>query len=65
VPTDEGQRFFEATTAGKLASALIFARPDGDPWGKNHQQRPLTEACNRGRSAIPRCRAGRARRHDA
>lgn len=46
VLTDEGRRFFEAATAGRLGGALIFARPDGKPWGKSHQQRPLIEACN-------------------
>lgn len=49
VLTDEGQRFFEAATAGKSSGALIFVRPDGKPWGKNHQQRPLTDACKAAR----------------
>jgi integrase len=49
VLADEGRRFFEAAVAGKLADALIFARPDGEPWGKNHQQRPLTDACKAAR----------------
>ena len=25
----------------------MFVRSDGEPWGKNHQQRPLLEACKR------------------
>lgn len=45
VLTDEGQRFFENAAAGKKDVALIFARDDGKPWGRSHQQRPLTEAC--------------------
>ncbi len=47
VLTEEGQRFFEASIAGKPGTSLIFARADGEAWGKNHQQRPLTEACKR------------------
>lgn len=43
--TTEGQRFFSQVTAGRASNALLFTREDGKPWGRNHQQRPLTEAC--------------------
>jgi integrase len=45
VLTDEGRRFFEAATIGRSSGALIFTRLDGEPWGKNHQQRRLAGAC--------------------
>jgi integrase len=47
VLTDEGQRLFAALTAGKLGADPIFARADGDLWGKSHQLRPMLEACGR------------------
>jgi integrase len=31
----------------------MFSRGDGEPWGKNHQQRPLSEACKRAKIAPP------------
>jgi integrase len=43
--TDEGQRFFTDATNGKSGTDLIFTKSDGKPWGKSHQQRPLTDAC--------------------
>jgi integrase len=45
VLTDEGRAFFASATAGKPSEALVFTRSDGDPWRKNHQQRPLADAC--------------------
>ncbi len=47
VLTDEGVAFFAAVSAGKPDNALTFAKPDGKPWGKSHQQRPLALACKR------------------
>lgn len=41
----EGLQFFKHATVGRANDALIFTRQDGGPWGKNHQVRPLTEAC--------------------
>jgi integrase len=41
----EGLEFFKRVTAGHPGNALIFTRGDGAIWGKNHQVRPLTEAC--------------------
>jgi integrase len=42
--TAEGVALFQRLTAGKPASARVFAREDGEPWGKNHQVRPLALA---------------------
>jgi integrase len=47
VLTDEGRDFLAATVAGRTGADLIFARPDGKPWGKSHQQRRLALACKR------------------
>jgi integrase len=51
--TREGQSLFAALTAGRLGCDLIFARDDGDPWGKSHQQRPLSAACKRAKIEPP------------
>jgi integrase len=47
VLTEDGIALFERHVAGKLGAALIFPRPDGMPWGRSHQHRPLREACRR------------------
>jgi integrase len=44
VLTDEGRRFFDAATAGREGNDLILPRPDGDPWARTQQQRPMREA---------------------
>jgi site-specific recombinase XerD len=31
----------------------MLVRSDGEAWGKNHQQRPLTEACKRAKITPP------------
>ncbi len=43
--TEEGRALFVGAAVGKASSDLIFTRPDGAPWGKSHQQRPLSSAC--------------------
>jgi integrase len=43
--TPEGVELFKRLSAGKTGHALLFSRSDGDAWGKNHQVRPLTDAC--------------------
>jgi integrase len=55
VLTKEGQRLFEALTAGKLGSDLIFTRHDSAAWGQSHQKRPMTQACERAKikPAVP------------
>lgn len=45
VLTEDGIVLFDAYTANKPGSALIFAKPDGKAWGKSHQHRPLRDAC--------------------
>jgi integrase len=41
----EGRELFASLVAGKVADALVFVRPDGDPWRHNDHVRALTEAC--------------------
>jgi integrase len=48
-----GVALFKALTTGRPSNAPIFARSDGEPWGKNHQQRPLSEACKRAKITPP------------
>ncbi len=43
--SDEGMAFFEELTAGRKGTARMLLRADGEPWGKNHQSRPMREAC--------------------
>ena len=45
--TDEGRALFEAVTAGRQGKNFIFPRPDGKPWARDMQQRPLRKACER------------------
>lgn len=47
VLTEDGIALFEQYVAGKPGKALIFTRPNGSPWGRSHQHRPLREACRR------------------
>lgn len=42
----EGQAFFGEVVVGKAGQAHVFARGDGEPWGKNHHVRLLKEACS-------------------
>ncbi|MGL4961007.1 MAG: tyrosine-type recombinase/integrase [Inquilinus sp.] len=42
--TDEGAECFTAAVRGKKSTDLIFLRADGEPWGKSHQHRPITDA---------------------
>ena len=43
--TREGITLFERLAAGRQGKDLLFERPDGEAWGKNHQVRPLIDAC--------------------
>jgi integrase len=45
VLTEDGVALFATHVAGKFGSALIFMRPDDEPWGRSHQHRRLREAC--------------------
>ena len=45
VLAEEGEALFTRLTMGREGSALIFARPDGQPWAKSNQIRRMAEAC--------------------
>lgn len=45
IPLDaEAAALFRAITAGRGSRERIFLKPDGRPWGKSHQARPLEQA---------------------
>jgi len=46
-----GVELFKSLTTGRPATALMFTRHDGGAWGKNHQQRPMIDACKRAKLA--------------
>jgi integrase len=43
--TNEGKRFFDRQTAGRLSKDRMFTRADGNEWQQSHQQRPMVAAC--------------------
>lgn len=43
--TDEGVRFFKEAREGKNSPALLFPRPDGEPWRQANQHRHMIQAC--------------------
>jgi integrase len=45
--TADGVSFFEQLVAGRSGSELMLPRPDGLPWRKSHQIRPMLAACKR------------------
>jgi integrase len=45
VLTQEGRDFVVGLAVGKSGSARLFLRPNGMPWAKSEQQRPLAAAC--------------------
>ncbi len=45
VLTQEGRDFAVRLAVGKSGSARLFLRPNGMPWAKSEQQRPLAAAC--------------------
>jgi integrase len=45
VLTQEGRDFVVRLAVGKSGSARLFLRPNGMPWAKSEQQRPLAAAC--------------------
>jgi integrase len=48
-----GVELFKSLTTGRGTKNAMFVRADGEPWGKNHQQRPLSEACKRAKINPP------------
>jgi integrase len=53
VLTAEGAAFFRRVCAGKAGSALMFARPDGEPWARSSQGRYVAEANRRAKIEPP------------
>lgn len=49
----EGIDLYRKAIAGKTGDALVFTRPNGKPWGKNHHVRPLIEACEAAKITPP------------
>jgi integrase len=43
--TPEGIKFFASQTRGKRRDQMMFLRADGGQWRKNHQSRPMKQAC--------------------
>jgi integrase len=41
----EGQELFAALVTGKTGTQRVFEKSNGNPWGVNHQVRPLADAC--------------------
>jgi hypothetical protein len=48
-----GIELFQALTTGRKPKASIFTCSDGESRGKNHQQRPLLDACKPAKIAPP------------
>ena len=51
--TEEGQGFLESLTVGRLPSARVFLREDGETWGYSHQIRRLAAAVENARIDKP------------
>ena len=51
--TDEGRQLFDALTAGKPGTELIFTDAGGAPWGKSTQSRRMREASKAAKIAPP------------
>ncbi len=47
--TDEGAAFFEQLCAGRAGSEAMLRKPDGMPWQKSEQSRPMAVAVERGK----------------
>jgi len=47
--SEDGALLFASLTLGKVGSDHVFLRADGKPWGKNHQSRPIQDACEAAR----------------
>ncbi|MES0135622.1 site-specific integrase [Mesorhizobium sp. M0016] len=45
VLTEEGKKLFGQLASGKEGTALLMTNAAGNPWGKSHQSRPMTDAC--------------------
>ena len=47
VLTDEGAALFKQLGAGRSGQELMLRRPNGEPFGPSHQNRPMIAACER------------------
>lgn len=45
--TEEGRAFFARVCAGRRGGQVMFLRAEHSPWKKNHQSRPIQDACQR------------------
>jgi len=43
--TAEGTKFFVGMIAGRNPEEMVFLRPNGQPWNRSAQQRPMARAC--------------------
>ena len=53
VLTAEGAAFFHQVCAGRLGSAPMFTRSDGEPWARSNQGRFMAAACARAKVDPP------------
>ncbi len=54
VPLNQsGAELFKSLTTGRAATEPMFTRGDNEAWGKNHQQRPMLQACKQAKIAPP------------
>ena len=52
VPLNQsGVELFKSLTTGRPATEPMFTRGDNEAWGKNHQQRPMLQACAKAKIA--------------
>jgi integrase len=42
--TEEGASFFASVCAGRVGNEYMFRHPDGGPWRKSNQKRPMADA---------------------
>ncbi|WP_213775441.1 site-specific integrase [Bradyrhizobium sp. dw_78] len=42
--TEDGAAFFRSITAGRPGTTFMFLKDDGEPWKKDHQKEPMSEA---------------------
>lgn len=45
--TEDGVAFFRSITAGRIGTAFLFVKENGEPWKKDHQKDPMRDACTR------------------
>jgi integrase len=53
VLADEGIELFRRLTAGRPGVELLLRKPNGNRWGKSHQDEPMREACGRAKIEPP------------